>query len=76
MFDEADRKPGYRILYLGAMSAALCMGAALANVAVALLAWFYGEKIALHLIFFIAAGVTLLIAANGFRIYRGSRSPV
>jgi MFS family permease len=73
MFDEADSKSGHRVLYLSAMNVATCIGAALANGALALLALLYGEKDALHLIFFGIAVISLLIATHGFRIYQRRR---
>jgi MFS family permease len=76
MFDEADMKAGFRIVYLATMSAALCIGAALANLVLMWFALGFGEKQGIGMVFYVTAGVTLLIAAHGFSLYRRARSPV
>lgn len=69
LFDNADLS-GERVTYLGLVEIQTNFGAAIGGFLLCFLAYLMGDKPSLHLFFFIAAAVVLLIATAKFPIYR------
>jgi MFS family permease len=69
LFDNADLS-GERVTYLGLVELQTNFGAAIGSFLLAFLASVMGDKPSLHLFFFIAAAVVLLIATAKFPLYR------
>ena len=69
LFDNADLS-GERVTYLGLVELQTNFGAAIGGFLLCFLAYLMGDKPSLHLFFFIAAAVVLLIATAKFPIYR------
>jgi MFS family permease len=69
VFDNADLS-GQRVTYLGIVEAIANFGAAIAGFSLAILAVLLEDKLSMHIFFFIAAAVVLLIATSRFALYR------
>lgn len=69
VFDNADLS-GQRVTYLGVVEALANLGAAIGGFILFLLATFLEHKLSIHVFFFIAAAVVLLIAVARFPLYR------
>lgn len=69
IFDNADLS-GQRVTYLGMVEAFNNMGAAIGGFVLCFMATMLGDKLSLHVFFFIAAGVVLLISTARFPLYR------
>lgn len=69
MFDNADLS-GERVTYLGLVEVQSNLGAAIGGFILFILASNMGDRPSIHLFFFIAAGVVLLIATAKFPLYR------
>lgn len=69
LFDNADLS-GQRVTYLGLVEAQSNFGAAIAGFLLFFLASMMGDKPSIHLFFFIAAAVVLLVMTARFPLYR------
>ena len=70
MFDTADTS-GHRITYLFCMELIVNLGATLAGAVLLIIVTLMGDPLdAMRTLFFVAAGVTLLVAVPKFRLYR------
>ena len=70
IFDTADGLPGYRIVYITAMTTMLVVGDTLAMLLLACLTGFMGDQDALKNIYFIFAPLMLLIGLHTTAVYR------
>lgn len=70
IFDTADGLPGYRIVYITAMTTMLVVGDTLAMLLLAGMTGFMGDQDALKNIYFIFAPLMLLIGLHTTAIYR------
>jgi len=69
VFDNADLS-GQRVTYLGVVEALSNLGAALGGFLLFFMASMLGDKLSIHVFFFIAAAIVLLIATAKFPLYR------
>lgn len=69
LFDNADLS-GQRVTYLGIIEVQSNLGAAIGGFLLFFLASIMGDKPSIHLFFFIAAAIVLLIATAKFPLYR------
>jgi len=69
VFDNADLS-GQRVTYLGIVEAFSNLGAAIGGFLLYFMASAMGDKLSIHVFFFIAAAVVLLIATVKFPLYR------
>jgi MFS family permease len=72
-YDMADSLPGYRIVYISLMEAALCFGGALFGVIAALIVAGVGDVRGMQISYIVAAIAILPIALHGFPALRRSR---
>ncbi len=70
IFDTADGLPGYRIIYVTAMTTMLVVGDTIAMLLLAFLTSFMTDQDALKNIYFIFAPVMLLIGLHATAVYR------
>lgn len=73
MFDTADSLPGYRIVYLTLMEAALSMGLVIIFSITFFFVWLGGDTVGLRLAFLSAGLLTLGILLHGFRALKQKR---
>lgn len=69
IFDTADGLPGYRIVYMSLMGATLCIGDAIVMAVLLFLSYYFSQKEAVHLIYFILAPAILLIMLHARALY-------
>lgn len=69
-YDMADNLAGYRIVYTALVEVALCLGATLFGVVVALLVYFVDDVRGMQLSYIVAATAVLPILAHGFPALR------
>ncbi len=70
IFDTADGLPGYRIVYVTAMTTMLVVGDTLAMLLLAILTSFMSDQDALRNIYFIFAPIMLVIGLHTTAVYR------
>lgn len=69
LFDNADLS-GQRVTYLGIVEVQANFGAAIGGFLLCILSSMMGDKLSIHIFFFIAAAVVLLITTAKFPLYR------